>query len=81
MMIDATGKPVSRTTLKVGQTCSLSDGRHGTMRYTFRGRRADRLEFTVTSIFDARSFGDGVTRQTKRVTVAEYSQEDAPHQP
>ena len=59
-MSDANNQVVDSVTLKPGQHCSLSDGRHVFITYEFKAVEAGRIIITVTDQFDARSFGDGI---------------------
>jgi hypothetical protein len=67
-----------RVTLKEGESCSLSDGDHAFLTYTYQGLIAQKqIMFCVTDRFDARSFGDGVKELTKSVFVRQYGDGNA----
>jgi hypothetical protein len=60
-------------TLKKGESCSLSDGDHAFLSYTFKGLNSEKqMVFIVVERFDARSFGDGIKEQTKELVVIQY---------
>jgi hypothetical protein len=64
--------PVDQTQLQPGQTASWTDGRHANTQYEFVSAQGDDLLFRVTDIFDARSFGDGVTSTSWTVRLKPY---------
>lgn len=59
-------------TLKVGETCSLSDGHHAFIKYEFKELQDGKITFFITDTFDARSFGDGIKKETKTLTITPY---------
>ena len=80
MMRDSKYKTVDSITLKPGQACSLSDGRHAFITYELKAIEQGRIIITVTDKFDARSFGDGIKRTKKTITITPYKKQDLPQQ-
>jgi hypothetical protein len=73
MMFDSEQILRDQVTLKKGESCSLSDGDHAFLSYTYQGLSAQKqIMFRVTDRFDARSFGDGIKELTKSVFVRQY---------
>jgi hypothetical protein len=72
-MHDKDGNPTRQATLKPGQKWSVGDGRHSTVVYQFQSAEGDKIRFDITSRFDARSFGNGETEESKKVLVRPYS--------
>ena len=70
MMRDANSQVVDSITLKPGQACSLSDGRHVFITYELKAIEAGRITITVTDKFDARSFGDGIKQTKETITIS-----------
>lgn len=62
-------------TLEVGQSCSLSDGHHAFIEYNFTKLKDGKITFFITDKFDARSFGDGIKKETKTATITPYTKE------
>ena len=75
MMRDSKNKAVDSITLRPGQSCSLSDGRHAFITYEFKAIEAGRIIITVTDKFDARSFGDGIKQTKATVTISSYKKQ------
>ncbi len=65
-------KVVLSETIKPGKSCTLRDGDHATVIYKLKKIKADKITFFVTETFDARSFGKGITTQSKTVTISPY---------
>lgn len=59
-------------TLKIGESCSISDGHHAFIEYEFKGLKDGRITILITDTFDTRSFGDGIKKETKTVVIAPY---------
>ena len=78
MMRDSKHKTVDSITLKHGQACSLSDGRHAFITYELKAIEQGRIIITVTDEFDARSFGDGIKRTKKTLTISPYKKQQNP---
>jgi hypothetical protein len=72
MMRDSNNKVVDSVTLSPGQACSVSDGRHVFITYELKAIKQGRIIITVTDKFDARSFGDGIKRTKKTLTISPY---------
>lgn len=72
MMRDSNNKVVDSVTLRPGQSCSLSDGRHVFITYELKAIEAGRIIITVTDRFDARSFGDGIKETKETITISAY---------
>ena len=72
MMFDSRNKVVKSVTIKTGQSCTLSDGRHAFFTYELKSIDGQKLTFVVTDKFDARSFGDGIKKTTKTLTISPY---------
>ncbi|HIJ74364.1 MAG TPA: hypothetical protein HPP83_09710 [Candidatus Hydrogenedentes bacterium] len=66
-------EPLGSVTLRPGEACALSDGRHAFLTYTFKGEKDALLVFEVLDRFDARAFGGGITEATKTVALPPYS--------
>lgn len=66
-------KPQNSATIKPGESCSLKDGRHVSITYKLQKIEQGKLTFSVTEEFDARSFGKGITMETKTVSIAPYA--------
>lgn len=81
MMRDANNKVVDSVTLSPGQSCSLSDGRHAFITYELKAIEQGRIIITVTDKFDARSFGDGIKKTKKTITISPYKKEEDPNKP
>ena len=79
MMRDSKSKVVDSITLKPGQACFLSDGRHVFITYEFKAIKQGRITITVTDEFDARSFGDGIKETKETVTISPYKKEESPN--
>ncbi|MHC4545624.1 MAG: hypothetical protein ACYTDW_11200 [Planctomycetota bacterium] len=75
MMRDANNKVVDSVALSPGQACSLSDGRHAFITYELKAIEQGRIIITVTDKFDARSFGNGIKRTKKTITISAYKKE------
>ena len=73
MMRDANNKVVDSITLKPGQSCSLSDGRHAFITYEFKAIEKGRIIINVTDRFDARSFGAGIKLNKATITISPQS--------
>ena len=78
MMLDFESKVVDSVTLSPGRSCSMSDGRHSFITYELKAIEDSRIVFIVTEKFDARSFGDGIKRQKKTITISPYKTQDNP---
>lgn len=72
-MADGKGSILEKATLKSGQSCELADGHHTFINYKFIGVKDGRIIVEVTDKFDARSFGHGVKKQKKRLTIFPYN--------
>lgn len=79
-MRDSKHKTVDSITLRPGQACSLSDGRHAFITYELKAIEQDRIVIKVTDKFDARSFGDGIKETKKTITISPYKKQDLPQQ-
>ncbi len=79
MMRDSNNKVVDSVTLKPGRSCTLSDGRHVFINYELKAIKQGRIIITVTDEFDARSFGDGIKRTRKTITISPYKKEENPN--
>lgn len=77
VMRDAKSKVVDSITLKPGQKCSLSDGRHVFITYELKAIKQGRIIIAVTDEFDARSFGDGIKETKKTITLSPYKKEES----
>lgn len=77
MMRDSKHKTVDSITLSSGQCCYLSDGRHTFITYELKAIKHGRIIITVTDKFDARSFGDGIKRTKKILTISPYKKEES----
>ena len=62
-------------TLKVGDAGTLSDGHHVFITYKLEAINGDKVTFTITDEFDARSFGGGIEKTTETVTISKYAEE------
>ncbi|MDD4955816.1 MAG: hypothetical protein PHP17_07265 [Candidatus Omnitrophica bacterium] len=71
-MPDTNGAPLDSMTLNPGQSLKLTDGHHVFINYKFIGVKDGRIIVEVTDKFDARSFGNGVREERKKLTVAPY---------
>lgn len=80
IMRDSKSKIVDSVTLKPGQACSLSDGRHAFITYELKAIKDGRVIITVTDEFDARSFGDGIKKEKKTLTISPYKKQESPQQ-
>ncbi|HUS73291.1 MAG TPA: hypothetical protein VMY06_09520 [Sedimentisphaerales bacterium] len=80
IMRDSKSNVVDSITLKPGQACTLSDGRHAFITYELKAIEAGRISITVTDKFDARSFGDGIKEVKKTITISPYKKQDSPQQ-
>ena len=65
-------KPQNSTTIKPGESCLLTDGHHAATVYKLQKIEQGKLTFSITEKFDARSFGKGITTETKTVTILPY---------
>ncbi|MHC4691969.1 MAG: hypothetical protein ACYS67_04445 [Planctomycetota bacterium] len=79
MLRDANNKVVDTVTLSTGRACSFSDGRHVFIAYELKAIEAGRIIIAVTDEFDARSFGDGIKRTKKTLTISPYKKEESPN--
>lgn len=59
-------------TVKVGESCTLSDGHHAFITYELRKSENGKISFLVTDKFDARSFGDDINIETITITISPY---------
>ena len=75
MMRDSKNKAVDSITLRPGQACSLSDGRHAFITYELKAIEQGRITITVTDKFDARSFGYGIKQTKATVTISSYKKQ------
>lgn len=71
-MPDDKGAPIDSITLNPGQSLKLIDGHHVFINYKFIGLKDGRIVVEVTDRFDARSFGNGVREERKKLTVTPY---------
>ncbi len=62
-------------TLKVDESCTLSDGDHAFIKYEFKKLEDGKISILVTDAFDARSFGGEVKTETKKVVIKPYAEE------
>lgn len=69
---------VASVTLKIGESCVLSDGHHAFITYELKKIEKGKITFLVTDKFDARSFGDGIKQETKILTISPYLKEKIP---
>jgi len=69
---DDKGSALDRITLNPGQSLRLTDGHHVFINYKFVGAKDGRIIVEITDKFDARSFGNGVREDRKKMTVAPY---------
>lgn len=76
MMRDSKQKIVDSITLKPGRACILSDGRHAFITYELKAIEDSRIIITVTDKFDARSFGDGIKKAKKTITISPYKKQE-----
>ncbi len=67
-------------TIKVGESCTLSDGHHAFITYELKKSEKGKVAFLVTDKFDARSFGNGIKKETKTITISPYKEEKKPQQ-
>lgn len=74
------GEVVKSRTIKAGESCTLSDGHHAFITYEFKESKKGKITFIITDTFDARSFGDGVKKETKTITISPYKEEQKPQQ-
>jgi hypothetical protein len=65
-------EPQESATIKPGESCSLKDGDHAAIVYKLQKIEQGKLTFSVTEKFDARSFGKGITTETKAVIILPY---------
>ena len=72
MMFDRNHNVVDSVTIRRGQSCSLTDGRHVFIKYELEKVEDGKLTFVVTDKFDARSFGNGVKEENKTTTISPY---------
>ncbi len=79
MMRDAKNKVVDSVTLRPGQACSVSDGRHVFITYELVAIKDGRIVITVTDKFDARSFGDGIKETKETITISPYKKQEEPN--
>lgn len=80
MMRDSDNKDVDSVTLSPGQACSFSDGRHVFITYELKAIEQDRIIIKVTDKFDARSFGNGIKKEKKTITISPYKKQNSPRQ-
>lgn len=66
---------LNSVTIKAGESCTLSDGHHVFITYELKALKKDKLTFIVTDEFDARSFGDGIKKETETVMISTYTEE------
>ena len=66
---------VKSVTIKVGESCTLSDGHHVFITYELKELKKDKITFVVTDLFDARSFGDGIKKVTETIVISTYLEE------
>jgi hypothetical protein len=59
-------------TIKPGESCSLKDGHHAAIVYKLQKIEQGKLTFSITEKFDARSFGKGITTETKMLSISPY---------
>lgn len=75
MMVLVRGREVNKTTLSVGDTFLVSDGRHASQSYRLIGIEKGRAVFRVTERFNSASFGDGNREAIHSLRFASYSLE------
>ena len=80
IMRDSNSSVVDSITLKPGQSCTLSDGRHAFITYELKAIKQGRIIINVTDIFDARSFGDGIKKTKETITISPYKKQNGPQQ-
>ena len=73
MMVLVRGREVNKTTLSVGDTFLVSDGRHASQSYRLIGIEQVRAVFSVTERFNSASFGDGNRGTRHTLRFASYS--------
>ncbi len=65
-------EPQKSATIKPGESCSLKDGHHASIAYKLQKIEQGKLTFCITEKFDARSFGKGLTTETKMISISPY---------
>jgi len=73
-------KVVKSKTINVGETSTLSDGHHVFITYEFKKLNKKKITFLVIDKFDARSFGDGIKKESITITILPYKEEKKPQQ-
>jgi hypothetical protein len=72
-LFSSEGKLVDQVDLGMSQSCTLSDGQHGSLKYELKSVKAGVIiTLAVTDHFDARSFGGGAWEQKASVSINAY---------
>jgi len=68
------GNAPEKVILRKGESCELTDGDHAFITYKFIRLDNKDIIIEVTDKFDARSFGDGIKKEKKKVVISPYSE-------
>jgi len=75
-LMDKNSEWIDEITLKPKESCLLTDGHHAFITYQFIAIKDSNITFKVIDKFDARSFGDGIKKETAKFTISPYEDKE-----